>query len=113
MQESKIFGFSELKYETELDCKESEITHSMAFQCELIPYPDNSHLVNMFGGNPAKKESFLSKYKKGKRPQGKHRSNLISYINFKVIQADPLLLDYKGKIYNEHEAVQFKNRNLI
>lgn len=79
MEERKVFGFSELKYETELDSKEIEMTHSMAFQCELIPYPDNSHLVNMFGGTPAKRESFLSKYKKGKRPQGKHRSKLTAY----------------------------------
>ncbi|WP_395765215.1 hypothetical protein [Elizabethkingia anophelis] len=113
MEEKRVFGFSELKYNTESDCKDVEITHSMAFQCELIPYPDNSHLVNMFGGTPAKKESFLSKYKKGKRPQGKHRSKLISYINFKVIQADPLLLlDYKGERFNEYEALQFKRSKL-
>lgn len=74
----------------------------------LIPYPDNSYLLRIFGGTPAKKESFLSKYKKGKRPQGKHRSKLISYINFKVIQADPLVLDYKGERFNEYEALQFK-----
>ncbi|MDV3636730.1 hypothetical protein CMU84_16390 [Elizabethkingia anophelis] len=79
MEERKVFGFSELKYETELDSKEFEMSHSMAFQSELIPYPDNSYLLRIFGGIPTKKESFLSKYKKGKRPQGKHRSKLKAY----------------------------------
>lgn len=107
MEEKRVFGFSELKYNTESDCKDVEITHSKAFQCELIPYSDNNHLVNMFGGTPAKKESFLSKYKKGKRPQGKHRSKLISYINSKVIQSNPLVLGF-----NEYEALQFKRSKL-
>ncbi|MCT4156077.1 hypothetical protein HZP35_14140 [Elizabethkingia anophelis] len=107
MQESKIFGFSEL------DFKEIEMNNRLMFQSELIPYPDNSHLVNMFGGTPARKESFLAKYKKGKRPQGKHRSKLIGHVCFNVLNIDPLELEYKGKIYNEREALQFKNRNLI
>ncbi|MDV3877824.1 hypothetical protein CMU01_17520 [Elizabethkingia anophelis] len=112
MEEKRVFGFSELKYNTESDCKDIEIAHNMAFQSKLIPYSDNSHLVNMFGGTPAKKESFLSKYKKGKRPQGKHRSKLISYINFNVIKTDPLLLDHKGERFNEYEALQFKRSKL-
>ncbi|OPC51484.1 hypothetical protein BAY06_03920 [Elizabethkingia anophelis] len=97
MEEKRVFGFSELKYNTESDCKDIEIAHSMAFQSKPIPYPDSSHLINMFGGTPAKKESFLSKYYSGKRPQGKHRSKLtankdINIEEWKALREEPHII---------------------
>lgn len=108
MQENITNGFSSLSYD-DLKINDSfkDINGCLVGMDISNELPNDSNTCN------PEKENFLTKFKKSKRPQGKHRSKLIGHVCFNVLNIDPLELEYKSKIYNEREAIQFKNRNLI
>lgn len=108
MQENITNGFSSLLYDDpKMNDSFRDINDCIVGMDISNDLPNNSTVCN------SGKENFLTKFKKSKRPQGKHRSKLVGHVCFNVLNIDPLVLEYKGKTYTEREAIQFKNRNLI